>query len=259
MSILPYKNSIYISPERNPPLSRKIFPSLLFYCQVLLVVARSAQKAKQGTYDGVEWAGSSHDVLRAIEDIGVRVEITGIEHVAGHNGPAVIIGNHMSMMETLLLPGIIRPEMDVTFVIKESLLHYPIFKHVMRACEPIAVGRTNPRQDLKVVMTEGVDRLSRGISVIVFPQTTRSHTFDPGQMSSIGVKLARKSGVAVIPLALKTDGWKNGSIVKDLGRIDVNRKACFSFGEPMEVSGKGAEEQQAVNDFIVAKLKEWEE
>ncbi|MBW2660111.1 MAG: 1-acyl-sn-glycerol-3-phosphate acyltransferase, partial [Deltaproteobacteria bacterium] len=200
MSVLPYKNSIYISPERKVSLSRKIFPSFWFYCQVFLIVARSAEKAKRGTYDGVEWASSSQDILRAIEDIGVRVEITGIEHISGNNGPAVIIGNHMSMMETLLLPGIIQPEMDVTFVIKESLLRYPIFKHVMQARNPIAVGRTNPRQDLKVVMTEGMDRLGRGISVIVFPQTTRSHTFDPGQMSSIGVKLARRAGVAVVPL-----------------------------------------------------------
>jgi len=257
MKALEYQNSIYISPERKPLLSRKFFPSFLFYCQVFFVVSQAAKKAKRGSYNGAEWAASSLNVLREIEDIGVRVEITGIEHVKGHDGPAVLIGNHMSMMETLLLPGIIQPEMDVTFVIKESLLNYPVFKHVMRAREPIALSRTNPRQDLKVVMTEGVERLGRDISVIVFPQTTRSHTFDPEQMSSIGVKLARRAGVAVIPLALKTDGWKNGSMVKDLGRIDTGKKARFSFGEPMTVSGKGVAEQQAVNDFIEGKLTEW--
>jgi len=220
---------------------------------------RAAEKAKQGRYDAAEWAASSQDILRAIENIGVRVEITGIENVTEHSGPAVIIGNHMSMMETMLLPGILAPITDVTFVIKESLLNYPVFKHVMRAREPIALSRTNPRQDFKVVMTEGMEKLGRDISIIVFPQTTRSHVFDPAQMSSIGVKLAKKAGVAVIPLALKTDGWKNGRMVKDLGTIDTDKKAYFSFGKPMDVSGKGVKEQQAVNDFIVGKLKEWQD
>ncbi len=259
MHILQYHNSAYSSPERQSSWSNKIFPSTSFYCRVFFIVAQAAGKVKRGTYDGTDWGRSSYEVLQEIEKIGVRLEITGIDHVKNHNRPAIIIGNHMSMMETLLLPAIIQPFMDVTFVIKESLLNYPVFKHVMRSRDPVAVGRTNPRQDLKVVMTEGKERLGRGLSVIVFPQTTRSHTFDPKQMSSIGVKLARKAEVSVIPLALKTDGWQNGTMIKDFGKIDTTKTAYFSFGEPMEVSGKGNEEQQAINDFIVGKLEDWED
>ncbi len=58
---------------------------------------------------------------------------------------------------------------------------------------------------------------------------------------------------------MKTDGWRNGSMVKDFGKIDTTKTAYFSFGEPMEISGKGNEEQQAINDFIVGKLETWED
>jgi 1-acyl-sn-glycerol-3-phosphate acyltransferase len=257
MNTLHYHNSVYTSPDEQLSFCRKLFPSISFYLNLFFIVFRASRLAKKDEYDGRAWADSSHDVLREIEKIGVRIEVSGIEHVLEHNGPAVIISNHMSMMETLLLPVMIQPLRDVTFVVKESLLHYPVFKYVMRARNPVAVGRTNPREDLKVVMREGVERLKNGISVIVFPQTTRAQIFDPKQMSSIGVKLAKKAGVSVIPLALKTDAWQNGRISKDFGRIDRSKTAYFAFGKPLEVISRGNEEQQAVNHFIMKKLGDW--
>ncbi len=80
----------------------------------------------------------------------------------------MIIGNHMSMMETLLLPAMIQPINPVTFVVKEALLSYPVFKYIMRSRNPIAVTRTNPRQDLKTVLSEGMDRLEQGIFPLLF-------------------------------------------------------------------------------------------
>jgi len=257
MNILEYHNSMYTSARRRLSLAAIFLPSASFYCNLLCIVYKASRMAKRGNYDGVTWAESSYSVLREIEKIGVQIQVTGIEHVAEHNRPAVIIGNHMSMMETLLLPVMIQPLRDVTFVVKESLLHYPVFKHVMRSRNPVAVGRVNPREDLKVVMREGVERLERGISVIVFPQTTRAQTFDPKQMSSIGVKLAKKADVPVIPLALKTNAWQNGRIIKDFGKIDRNKTVYFAFGKPLEVNSRGNEEHQAINNFIMEKLGDW--
>lgn len=209
-------------------------------------------------YDSSRWIEDSFKVLKALESAGVRLDINGVDNVSSHEGPVIIVGNHMSMMETLLLPAIIEPVKPVTFVVKEDLLSYPVFKYVMRSRNPIAVTRTNPRQDLKTVMSEGVVRVKDKISVIVFPQTTRSHTFDAKHMSSIGVKLAKKAGVPIVPLALKTDCWQNGKKLKDFGRLDVRKTAHFDFGEPIVVTSKGSDEQAQINEFITARLKDWE-
>lgn len=211
----------------------------------------------KGNYDGTAWQESSFEVFKALEAIGVRIDISGIENIKPEDGPVVFVGNHMSMMETLILPAMLQPIRNVTFVVKESLLSYPIFKHVMRSRNPVAVTRTNPRQDFKIVMSEGLDRLKNGTSVIVFPQTTRSHSFDPTQMSSIAMKLAKKAQVPIVPLALKTDTWRNGKTFKDFGTLNLEKTACFSFGPPMMVEGKGDVEQAAVNAFIAEKLEEW--
>ncbi|MBE0583892.1 MAG: 1-acyl-sn-glycerol-3-phosphate acyltransferase, partial [Desulfofustis sp.] len=162
----------------------------------------------------------------------------------------------LSVMETVLLPSLTLPYGPVTFVIKQSLLEVPVFKHVMKSCDPIAVTRTNPRNDLKIVLSQGGSRLAEGISVIIFPQTTRT-AFQPEQFSSIGVKLARQAGVPIVPLALVTDAWENGRWLKDFGRIRPERAVRFAFGRPLTVTGKGAEEHQQVISFIQEHLERW--
>ena len=256
MHKIPYTNFHYLT-EKRPKAT--LFPSVMFYMHLICIVYRASRLAKKGHYDGSDWLESSYEVMQELEKIGVRIEITGIENVVAADGPVVIIGNHMSMMETLLLPVMIQPIKKVTFVVKESLLSYPVFKYVMRSRNPITVTRTNPRQDLKTVLNEGLERMQNDFSIIVFPQTTRSHIFDAKQMSSIGVKLAKKAGATVVPLALKTDCWQNGKRIKDFGKLDISKIAHFAFGEPIRVAGKGDEEQAVINSFIAGKLHEWED
>ncbi len=197
--------------------------------------------------------------MEALERTGLSISISGTEHLREIESACVIVGNHVSMMDTVLLPGIIAQEIPLTFIIKNSLMEYPVFKHVMRSRSPIALGRTNAREDLKTVMLEGKKRLEEGISVMVFPQTTRGTTFDPKQFNSIGIKLAQRAGVPVVPLALKTDAWTNGKLIKDLGRIHPDISAHFSFAPPIHIEGKGREEHKQVIDFIAGKLRNWSE
>jgi 1-acyl-sn-glycerol-3-phosphate acyltransferase len=258
MHKIEYTDNRYRTSNRSLSLLPKMFPSILFYPHLFYIIYQASRLGQKGQYDGSDWVESSFAVMKRLEDVGVRIDISGIENVEQQSGPVVFVGNHMSMLETLVLPAIIQPIKPVTFVVKESLLSYPVFKHVMRARDPIAVTRTNPRQDLKTVLNGGLERLQNDISIIVFPQTTRSHIFDSKQMSSIGVKLAKKAGVPIIPLALKTDCWQNGRKFKDFGRLDITKTAYFSFGEVLQVEGKGDAEQATINSFISRKINEWE-
>lgn len=251
-------NGSYESPERSIGLLSKTFPSLSFYFQYVCNVWFSAGEAKRGVYDGKRWAETSHKVLESLESVGIKISISGAEHLEGLNGRCVFVGNHMSMCETMILPAIIQPLMEVTFVVKESLIDYPIFKHILRSRNPIAVTRANPREDFKTVMQEGKKRLTDGIAVVVFPQTTRANRFDPEQFNSIGVKLASKAGVPVVPLALKTDAWGNGRWLKDFGKVSPEKTIHFEFGEPMAISGRGDEQQAATIDFIQSRMTQWE-
>jgi 1-acyl-sn-glycerol-3-phosphate acyltransferase len=106
-------------------------------------------------------------------------------------------------------------------------------------------------------MNDGTERLKNGISIVIFPQSTRSVEFKPEEFNSLGVKLAKKAGVVVIPIALKTDFWGNGKLVKELGPLDHKKHIHIKFGDPMHITGNGKEENQKIIDFIKGSLEEW--
>jgi 1-acyl-sn-glycerol-3-phosphate acyltransferase len=106
-------------------------------------------------------------------------------------------------------------------------------------------------------MKGGMDKLRSGISVIIFPQSTRSLDFKPEEFNSLGVKLAKKAGVQVVPVAIRTDFWGNGKYIKELGPIDRHKPIHIKFGEPFSISGNGREEHQKIIDFIKSSLEEW--
>jgi 1-acyl-sn-glycerol-3-phosphate acyltransferase len=234
-----------------------LWPGLAFYSRILSIVFRASASARRGVYDDAAWSASSLKTIRVLEHVGARLDISGLDHVAALDGPCVFIGNHMSTLETFVLPTLLVPFKRITFVVKQSLVAYPVFGHVMRSRDPITVGRTNPRDDLKSVLEGGAERLAKGISIVIFPQTTRTAAFDPKEFNTIGVKLAKRASVPVIPFALKTDAWGNGRLLKDFGRIDLSKTVHFAFGAPLRIADRGTEEHEAIIRFISAHLTKW--
>lgn len=221
------------------------------------LVLSSRAAALRGEYDDAAWVRSSIRSLHELEGCGARCHIRGLDHVRQAPRPVVFVGNHMSTFETFALPGLIQPILPVAFIVKDSLVRHPFFGPVMRSRDPILVGRTNPREDLEVVLREGAARLARGISLIVFPQATRMPRFDATQFNTLGVKLARRSGVAVVPLAVRSDLWGNGWLFKDLGPLHRARPVHVEFGAAMSVKGTGSEQHAAVVRFIEERLRLW--
>lgn len=230
---------------------------LYFTLKYAKIVLKTRKEAIRGIYDTKAWADSSIFILRFIEKAGGDFRISGMENISKDPGPVLFIGNHMSTLETMVLPGIIAPHREVTFVVKESLVRHPLFGHVMRSRDPIVVGRTDPRKDFEVVMTKGMELLSKGISIVIFPQSTRSIEFKPEEFNSLGVKLAKRAGVKVVPFALKTDFWGQGKLIKELGPLDSKKPIYFKFGEPFAIESTGKEENQKIIDFIQTSLAEW--
>jgi 1-acyl-sn-glycerol-3-phosphate acyltransferase len=212
-----------------------------FYLPVFGVVLRASLQATRGRLDDRNWVAASDGIVRAMEGVGMRLTIEGMNVLRAFEGPAVFVANHMSTLETFVLPGIIQPVKPVTFVVKDSLLRYPIFGPIMRSRDPVAVGRRNPRKDLVAVLEGGRERLARGISIVVFPQTTRAPRFEPSRFNTIGVKLAARAGVPAVPLALKTDA------------LPVH----FRFGAPIAPEGKGNQAHETVVRFIRQAMEEW--
>jgi 1-acyl-sn-glycerol-3-phosphate acyltransferase len=248
----------YTSGAHNASKIARLYPGLYFHLRMLKLYLRYGSLASRGRYTGQIWANGSLEVLRLLEDAGVRFDLGNLDVPYSLHEPCVYIGNHMSTLETFVLPCLLQPARNTTFIVKASLTKFPVFGPVLRSRDPIEVGRKDPRDDLKKVLEGGMDRLKRGTSIIVFPQTTRSVVFDPEKFNTIGVKLARRAGVKVVPIALKTDAWGKGRIIKDFGPIRPEKPVHICFGSPLDVTGSGREEHERIIRFIQDKLKEWE-
>lgn len=253
----PFEHVYQTLPGSISPLNR-CFPAMIFYYRFVGVVIRASITAKRGLYDGDAWSQSSLEIFRALEAVGVQFDITGLDHLQQLESACVVVANHMSVLETVILPILIQPSRPMTFIVKDSLMQYPVFKHVLAARHPIVVNRINPRQDFKTVMRQGTALLKRGISVVVFPQTTRARFLDPDKFNSLGTKLASRAKVPVLPLALLTDAWGTGRLVKEFGEIDRRKTVRFAFGPPLTIEARGSRQHQEVIRFICRKLDQWQ-
>ena len=252
------EGNCYTSPPYRCSLFARRYPSLAFYPRLARLILKASVLAKQGRFTEEALISSCGAVFRLCESIGMRFRIENLSAIRNLKTPCVIIGNHMSTLETLILPFVLGPYLRTTFVVKDSLLRYPFFGPILRTRNPIAVGRRSPRDDLKQMLITGKERLETGISLVVFPQTSRQTRIDRDSFNSIGIKLAGRNGVPVIPLALQTDAWSNGRVLKDIGPIYPEREVNMCFADPIFIEGRGQTEHTAVIDFILRKLQEWE-
>lgn len=227
-----------------------------FVAGYVRVILHARALALQGRYDDKAWVASSLDTLRLIEGCGGRVHLRGLDNIHAASGPVVFVSNHMSTLETFVLPCLIEPWKHVTFVVKDGLVR-GVFGPVMRSRDPIVVGRRNPREDLTTVMREGQKKLAAATSVIIFPQATRTVEFRPENFNTLGIKLAKAAGVMVVPVAVKTDFWGYGKLLRDFGPISRKQPVHIAFGPPFAVAGNGKDEHQRVVEFIEGNLREW--
>jgi 1-acyl-sn-glycerol-3-phosphate acyltransferase len=152
----------------------------------------------------------------------------------------------------------VHPLKPITFTVKDSLVRYPIFKDILLTRDPVVVTRTNPRADFQAVMEGGLERLNKGISIVVFPQSTRMTHFDRAKFNSIAAKLARRAKVPLVPMALRTDVWQRAKWgVKDLGRLVPERPAFIAFDEPIHIEGRGDDAHERTLAFIEESLETW--
>jgi 1-acyl-sn-glycerol-3-phosphate acyltransferase len=250
----------YHTPERVPsPGMWRLLPApgLRFYGGMLACVLRARRLAGRGQFDTARRVAISQGVVRMAEWVGAQLHVTGLDVLYSTPGPVVVVANHMSTLDTFLVPGLVEPAKPLTYVVKSSLVTHPFFGPVTRALPHIPVGRRNPREDLQIVLDQGIARLRAGVSMCIFPQATRSDCFDENHFNTLGIKLARRAGAMVIPLALRTDFWGNGRWLKDLGPIRPERTVHVAFGPAVPADLAPAAAHAQVVAFIRERLMAW--
>lgn len=181
---------------------------------------------------------------------GVRYTVRGLEHLPP--GPCVILSKHQSQWETYYLQVMKRP---VATVLKRELLNVPFFGWGLRLLEPIAIDRDNPKQALKQITDQGLERLAQGRSVVIFPEGTRTPVGQVGKYTRSGANLACKAGVPIVPVAHNAGHcWPARKFLKYPGRVDV------VIGAPIDTTGGDSRVlTETVKDWIEHELARMDE
>ena len=126
-----------------------------------------------------------------------KIDITGLEKLP--EGPVLFVSNHEGNFDIpVLLSKIPKP---FGFISKKEVKKLPIIPLYMEQMNCVFLDRTDRRSALKSI-TDTVDKLKEGHSILIFPEGTRSKGEGLGEFKSGFMRIARDSGVPILPIAI---------------------------------------------------------
>lgn len=175
----------------------------------------------------------------------IRHEVTGLENLP--KTPSIILSKHQSAWETLAFQAIFPTQV---YVLKRELLWIPIFGWGLAMSSPIAIDRSAGREALKKLVSNGVNRLKKGLWVVIFPEGTRKAPGEKGKYQIGGAWLATHTQTQVVPVAHNAGSyWAKNSFIKRPGIIRVH------IGKPIQTAGLKADAlNQQVEQWIESEM-----
>jgi 1-acyl-sn-glycerol-3-phosphate acyltransferase len=171
----------------------------------------------------------------------VKSEISGKENIPDH--ACIVMANHQSTWETMALGPIFPP---LTWVVKRELFFIPIFGWGLALIQPIALNRNAGRKAVDQLIEKGIEKISSGRSILIFPEGTRIPPGTKRKFKIGGAMLAEQSGAPIIPVAHNSGSfWARKQLTKKPGVIRM------VIGPEINTQGKSAEQiNQEVYDWI---------
>jgi 1-acyl-sn-glycerol-3-phosphate acyltransferase len=130
---------------------------------------------------------------------GVRVKVKGLEYLS-KNAPFIYMANHQSSYDIFALLSCL--PVQFRWIAKKELFAIPIMGWAMRAANYISIDRSGKRKALESI-EKAANKIKGGVSVVIFPEGTRSRDGSIQPFKRGGFTLALKSGVPIIPIAIK--------------------------------------------------------
>jgi 1-acyl-sn-glycerol-3-phosphate acyltransferase len=127
-----------------------------------------------------------------------RCRVTGRDRLPWR-GAAVIVANHASLLDILVLFEMFRP---FKWVSKAELGRVPFVGWMLHLNDYVLVKRRD-RESIRQMMAESRAHLSAGSPLLLFPEGTRTLDGKLQPFKEGGFRLAIEAGVPVIPVAVR--------------------------------------------------------
>jgi 1-acyl-sn-glycerol-3-phosphate acyltransferase len=128
---------------------------------------------------------------------GVNVAIEGLERV-DRNATYVFISNHQSIYDIPVIFSSLPFQLRI--IAKESLGNFPFLGWHLRRAGHLLVDRSNP--DRAGILSRWRRLVADRVSLIIFPEGTRSADGRVGRFKAGSFLLALEAGLTVVPLSI---------------------------------------------------------
>lgn len=189
------------------------------------------------------YSASKNWAKTLLKKAGIEVEVN--KNQLDTSKSYIIVANHSSYLDIPILLAYL----DLPFVImyKKELEKIPLFGEGLKLSPFISVIRTNPRDAIKSLEI-AITLLNKGISVLIFPEGTRSQNGELGEFKKGATRIAYKSKQSILPVKI-IDSYKlmpkNSFFIKK-GKVKLDIRPELTFSEY-----KDLEEQE-----LLARLKD---
>lgn len=181
---------------------------------------------------------------------GIKVEVNGLDKI-DKDKRYVFVANHSSHLDIPVIYSSL--ENQVSFIAKKELFRIPFFGWGLTAVGHVWIDRTNARK-ARESFTRAIQHLkTEHVSLVIFPEGTRSIDGKVGEFKKGSFTLAIESGVQVVPLAIRNTGkiLQKKSLVVNPGTAIVN------ILDPIDITPdmKKADLAQMVHDAIKSSVE----
>jgi 1-acyl-sn-glycerol-3-phosphate acyltransferase len=156
--------------------------------------------------------------------------------------PYVVVANHQSFVDILLISQL---PWEMKWLSKADFFKYPLVGWLMRMAGDIKLIR-DKRDSIIAAMDSCKDRLSKRVSVMIFPEGTRSRDGELQKFKDGAFRLAIETGTPILPLVLD-------------GTFPALQKGDWRFGvtdaevrvlEPIETAGLTLDDVAVLRDRV---------
>ncbi|HPA86214.1 MAG TPA: lysophospholipid acyltransferase family protein [Bacteroidales bacterium] len=182
-----------------------------------------------------------------------KINVRGREKANG-KGPYVFISNHQSILDILLINSLC---LNYKWVSKIENMNVPFLGWYLRMADYLTVDRGN-KESKELMMDKALGCLKKGISVMMFPEGTRSVDREIGFFKRGAFQLAIDAGVPIIPILL--DG--SGGVLPKHGLIfSTGHKVRMEVFDPVAPDSFGTDNPDILSvkfsNFMKERLAGW--
>jgi 1-acyl-sn-glycerol-3-phosphate acyltransferase len=178
---------------------------------------------------------------------GVRVRVVGAERM-DPAAAVICMSNHQSNFDIPVLLGYL--PVPFRWLAKAELFKIPVFGRAMRGAGYIPIDRSD-RPAAIASLRQAAEAIRGGVSVMIFPEGTRSPDGTLKPFKKGGFVMAIEAGVPIVPVALR------GTFdIMPKNRLLIRpRDVTLTIGAPIATTGYGLHSKEVLMDEVGNALR----